>query len=320
MAIPRVAIACQGGGSHAAFTAGVLGALLSPSLRSRFELVALSGTSGGAVCAALAWAGLITDGPDDAAERLEAFWTDLAADDPFEWWANQVTQWTLRLPFQAEISPYAYATAAEPQLRALLARHMRFDDLPPGEAARSRPLLRLGAARVLQGGGEALPGETLTIADIVASAAVPPLFRAVEARGKLWWDGLYSQNPPVREMLEITPKPDEIWLIRLNPEARAREPISAHDIADRRNEMAGNLPLEHEVYLVRKINRLLAEFPALAARYRPITVRQIALDLPLDYVSKLDRSAAHIARLMARGRERARHLFEASSVLVPATG
>jgi NTE family protein len=320
MSLPRVAIACQGGGSHAAFTAGVLGALLSPPLRSRFELVALSGTSGGAVCASLAWAGLITRGPDDAAERLEAFWTDLAADDPWEWWANHVTQWALRLPFQADISPYAYAPAAEPQLRALLRKHMRFEALPPGEAARSKTLLRLGAARVLQGGGEALPGESLTVEDIIASAAVPPLFRAVEARGKLWWDGLYSQNPPVREMLEITPKPDEIWLIRLNPEARAREPVTAHDIADRRNEMAGNLPLEQEVYLVRKINRLLAEFPALAARYRPITVRQVALDIPLDYVSKLDRSAAQIARLMARGRERARHVFDASSVLVPATG
>jgi NTE family protein len=320
MTLPRVAIACQGGGSHAAFTAGVLGALLAPPLLDRFELVALSGTSGGAVCAALAWAGLITGGPDDAAERLEGFWTDLAVSDPLEWWANQISQWALRLPFQLDVNPYASTPCAETQLRALLDKHIRFDELPPDDAARSRPLLRIGAARVLEGGGEALPGETLTVDDIVASAAVPPLFRAVEARGKLWWDGLFSQNPPVRDLLDVAPKPDEIWLVRINPEARAREPVTAHDITDRRNEMAGNLPLEHELYLVRRINALLREFPALAARYRPITVRQIALDIPLDYTSKLDRSAAQIARLMARGRERARHVFDASSVVVPATG
>jgi NTE family protein len=59
---PKVAIACQGGGSHAAFAAGVLGELLSPEYRERFEIVALTGTSGGAVCAALAWAGLISGG------------------------------------------------------------------------------------------------------------------------------------------------------------------------------------------------------------------------------------------------------------------
>ena len=56
---PRIAIACQGGGSHAAFGAGVLRRLLAPDYRGRFELAALSGTSGGAMCAALVWAGLI---------------------------------------------------------------------------------------------------------------------------------------------------------------------------------------------------------------------------------------------------------------------
>jgi NTE family protein len=51
--IPKVAIACQGGGSHAAFAAGVLRALLAPQFRDRYQLLALSGTSGGAMCAAL---------------------------------------------------------------------------------------------------------------------------------------------------------------------------------------------------------------------------------------------------------------------------
>jgi NTE family protein len=48
----RVAIACQGGGSHTAFTAGVLKRLLGAEELAGFEVVGLSGTSGGAVCAA----------------------------------------------------------------------------------------------------------------------------------------------------------------------------------------------------------------------------------------------------------------------------
>ena len=51
--IRRVAIACQGGGSHTAFTAGMLKRLLLEG-REEHEIVALSGTSGGAVCALLA--------------------------------------------------------------------------------------------------------------------------------------------------------------------------------------------------------------------------------------------------------------------------
>src|SRR4051794_36757839 len=54
----RVAIACQGGGSHTAFTAGVLQGLLG-QLPEEVDVVALSGTSGGAICASLAWDGLL---------------------------------------------------------------------------------------------------------------------------------------------------------------------------------------------------------------------------------------------------------------------
>ena len=49
--VKTVAIACQGGGSHTAFTGGVLQRLLADE---DHRVVALSGTSGGAVCALLA--------------------------------------------------------------------------------------------------------------------------------------------------------------------------------------------------------------------------------------------------------------------------
>ena len=70
----RVAIACQGGGSHTAFTAGVLKRVLEPDVLARHEVVGLSGTSGGAVCALLAWSALRADDPSRAATLLDAFW------------------------------------------------------------------------------------------------------------------------------------------------------------------------------------------------------------------------------------------------------
>ena len=71
---PKIAIACQGGGSHAAFAAGVLSGLLAPRFRDRYQLIALSGTSGGAMCATLVWSGLVPSGAGEAGRRQMAFW------------------------------------------------------------------------------------------------------------------------------------------------------------------------------------------------------------------------------------------------------
>jgi NTE family protein len=317
---PRIAIACQGGGSHAAFAAGALAALFSPAHRDRFEAVALSGTSGGAVCAALAWSGLLAGGADEAVRRLEGFWADLAPANALEAWANDWFQLLLALPFATRTSPYAYAPAAEPQLRQLLERWVRPEALP---ARRAPPALRIGAAEVLKGGGIAFDEQDFTLDDVIASAAVPPLFRAVPARGGLWWDGLYAHNPPIRQLLDLAEKPSEIWVVRINPLARAEEPRTADEIEDRRNEMAGNLPLDHELEKVRLVNRVLRAAPACRDRFgwQPVTVREVALALPdLGYRSKLDRSAPHIARLMQAGREAAPGFFLDASVIVRPEG
>ena len=59
-AMPKVAVACQGGGMHVAFTVGVLTEILRDvDTRNRFDLVGLSGTSAGALCALMVWYGLV---------------------------------------------------------------------------------------------------------------------------------------------------------------------------------------------------------------------------------------------------------------------
>ena len=55
----RIAIACQGGGSQCAFIAGALKTLFARGVQERFEIVGFSGTSGGALTAAVAWYGLL---------------------------------------------------------------------------------------------------------------------------------------------------------------------------------------------------------------------------------------------------------------------
>jgi NTE family protein len=309
---PRVAIACQGGGSHAAFTAGALSRLLEPDFAERYELAALSGTSGGAMCAALAWAGLISGGRDDARRRLAGFWRELEAKSPVDVAMNFWSVWFARLPVTLEMSPYMFEPVAELTLRALLEKHLRLEALPAPRPA--EPQLLVGATNIQSGDRTVFDGRTLTYDELVASAAVPLLYRAVQAGNALYWDGLFSTNPPVREFTDLDEVPDEIWLLQINPQRREQEPKNVRDIVDRRNELAGNLSLAQELYFIDRVNRLRSEHDTLQAKYKHITIRVVELALELDYASKLDRSADLLQALLEHGKQRAALFFDDRSL------
>jgi NTE family protein len=316
----RIAIACQGGGSHTAFTAGVLKRLLGDDeARSRYEIVGLSGTSGGAICALLAWYGLAGGDPARPGELLDAFWSDNSATSASEQLLNSWTLWVgalqnvVALP---AVSPYdnPFAGTASVELRRLITRHVDFDRLPAGDG---HPMLLLGAVDVLTGEFKAFDSrrDRISVETILASAAIPTLFRSVHLGHGVYWDGLFSQNPPVRELIDA--RPDEIWVIQINPTRLGREPRSAVEIADRRNELAGNLSLHQELHFIEKIDQLLeAGVLAPGHGYRTIVVRVIELSrsqLPtgLGPASKLNRDPAFIAGLMAHGTARARAFLAA---------
>ncbi|MBY0394849.1 MAG: patatin-like phospholipase family protein, partial [Thermoleophilia bacterium] len=87
MSKPKIAIACQGGGSQTAFTAGVLSEFFAQGLHETKRIVSLSGTSGGAVCAALAWYGLLkaaAGDPTPVQKRIRDFWELIIAQLPPE--------------------------------------------------------------------------------------------------------------------------------------------------------------------------------------------------------------------------------------------
>ncbi len=220
-----------------------------------------------------------------------------------------------RLPFTFDVSPYLYQAPAEPRLRELLRRHLDIDSLPADPRRRSNPKLLVGATNIVSGQRTIFEGETLSYDDLIASAAVPPLFRAVHAHGSMFWDGLFSVNPPIREFTDLPDRPDEIWVVQINPQQRRREPRAASEIADRRNELAGNLSLAQELYFVDKINQLIARHSSLLDHYKQIKIRVVELGIAnLDYPSKLDRSGALIEQLMHHGETRASWFFDDRSI------
>ncbi|WP_152042941.1 ester cyclase [Salinigranum salinum] len=325
----RVAVACQGGGSHTAFTAGVLDRLLSDPDPAH-EIVALTGTSGGAICAFLAWYGLANTADEPAGRArarklLDQVWHDVAAGDPVTAAANRAGVWWARardsgapLP---QVSPYASGASVwtERYLRSALERAV-----PPDELARvvdaqqdepTGPTLHIGAVDVTRGTFRTFTERDVTIDAVLASAAVPTVFRAatVEDDGETrqYWDGLFSQNPPLRDLLagrSRAEKPEEIWLVRINPQRRDDVPTTLETIGDRRNELGGNLSVSQELAFIRRVNEWVAD-GSLPERYQQVAVRTIGLDetrldppRSLGPASKLDCRPSFIEELTTAGR------------------
>jgi NTE family protein len=199
----------------------------------------------------------------------------------------------------------------------------------------SSPMLLIGATNVLSDEFKPFNSRRDKInADmILASAAIPTLFRAVHTDGGVYWEGLFSQNPPVRKLPNA--KPNEIWVIQINPETSASEPKSMAKITDRRNELSGNLLLYQETYFIRTVNGLVEKLgesensedrrllvPGKEGEedkeYRHIDIKWIQMLRDLDTASKLNRDPSFIREMMAYGEEQADIFLKGSLPLVGA--
>ena len=167
----KIAIACQGGGSQTAFTAGVLKSFFENDLHQKHHIVSLTGTSGGGICAALAWYGVLKEAGGDSVpiqDRIMGFWYDLTARFPQEVSLDGLLAESMRvidkgLVARYELSPVSllsqwslsWLTSMLPRheftdLRELLEKHFKFDEIHSLVGPAS-PVLLIGAADVLRG-------------------------------------------------------------------------------------------------------------------------------------------------------------------------
>lgn len=313
----RIAIACQGGGSHTAFTAGVLKRILKEETK-KFEIVALSGTSGGAICALLAWYGLLDNDKKKSIRLLDSFWRENSARSYWERIMNEWILWSARMPELMSIpamSPYSYPPWAQDYLKTLLEKHVKFEELAT-LIKESSPKLYISGVNVRSGKFEVFKSDVknneISAEAILASAAIPTLFRAVNIDNKIYWDGLFSQNPPLKDFVKGNSevKPDEIWIIQINPRWREDEPKSIKEIEDRRNELAGNLSLNQEIDFIETVNKWVEKNYLPGRKYKKVQVKKIEMERDLDLASKLDRNEDFIKDLMDFGEERAGRLFK----------
>ena len=307
----NVAIACQGGGSHTAFTAGVLKRLLR-EWDDEHELVGISGTSGGAFNALTAWYGLVTDGEERAIELLDALWDDLAADGGVDRLTNAWAVGLSRISASGfpvpELSPYQSpgSRLGQARIESVLERHIDFDAVPE-HCGYTDPELVVGTVDISGGVFETFTNEDVTPEAVLASSAVPNLFEAVKINDHYHWDGLFSQNPPIDDLLTVPVdrKPEELWVIQINPQEREGEPKSLEEIADRRNELSGNISLNQELLVVERVNEWLEEGYLPESDFVNADVRRIEMDREYGHSTKLDRSPSFLRELMDLGERRA---------------
>ena len=256
-----VRVALQGGGALGAFSAGVLDALLASR---RVELTHFSGTSAGAINAAVCASALATGGRRKARVALSSFWQSLASssiDDylgqilgPFgkslrksfgEWlWSSALT---MPNPYGASLLPAMNATP----LRTLLENHVDLEAL----RAPGAPQVFITMTNVETGLPRVVGNADLTLEVLLASACLPQLFKAVEIDDESFWDGGFTGNPTLWPLIRQK-GPADILLVQLSPNAATSMPSSAATVSQRIAEIVFHSSLVAEMQAVHAIREL----------------------------------------------------------------
>jgi NTE family protein len=315
---PTIALALQGGGSHGAFTWGVLDRLLLDIGAGRLRLAAISGTSAGALNAALTASGLIQGGSDLARRKLADFWRAVSRGGflagnafffgepgPFDGFNLDWSPVAIALEAAGlVVSPYSnpfYTDALAP----LVAQTFPAAELAVLNAA-AGPRLFVTATDVASNGRAIFTQPDISAAALRASACLPTEFKAVTIGGVPYWDGGYLGNPTLSPLLDHA---QDLVLVLVNPLHRdAMPPRTARGILDRLNEITFNASVVLEVNAIEAINNLLAELAAsgvpYAGRYKPIrlhAVRNDAFAERLGFVSKNSTSWTFLSALHDAG-------------------
>jgi NTE family protein len=280
----RVSLALQGGGSFGAFTWGVLDRLLEdPNVT--FDTV--SGTSAGAINSVLLAAGLAEGGPRAARAKLGQFWERLsrtAAFGPFGA-AGGFAPGAGSFSFWARLlSPYQYNPLDLNPLRALLNEEVDFDRL-----RHAAPIgLLIAATRVCDGRARIFTNAEINAETVLASASLPLYHHAVTIDDVGYWDGGYSANPPLLDLVTASQAPD-ILVVQITPMRSAEVPTTSRDIIRRLDQITFNSSLQTEIetlaWHAAKGRRLSGLFSREGRKLRRLTLHRIAAEEEFDGLS-----------------------------------
>ncbi len=310
-----IELALQGGGAHGALTWGVLERLLEePAL----HIEGVSGTSAGAMNAVVLADGLEAGGPTAACQALENFWrsvSEAALSSPLQrdlisrltgnWGMEQSPGYLFMDHLTRVFSPYELNPLNLNPLRDLVAQLVDFERVNRCSAVK----VFVTATNVRTGRPKVFRQPELSVDSLMASAALPFMFQAVEIDGEAYWDGGFTGNPALFPLVDECEARDMV-LVQINPFYRPDVPRSARDIINRVNEITFNTSLVKELRAVMLLRDLIATEGLEEERYREMRLHRIHGDedlLPLQASSKLNAEWAYLCHLRDLGRSRAEH-------------
>ena len=149
------------------------------------------------------------------------------------------------------LSPYDLNPLNINPLKDLIERFVDF------EAIRSFTELDLfiSATNVHSGRLRVFTREEITADVVMASAALPLMFRAVEIDGVPYWDGGFTGNPAILPLIEAN-EIDDVLVVQISPLSRETTPTSVRDIMHRMNEITFNSSLDTELRALEYIGRV----------------------------------------------------------------
>lgn len=308
-------LALQGGGAHGAFTWGVLCRILEEDW---LEIEAISGTSAGAMNAAVLASGYAKGGRDGAREALELFWrkvSDAARFSPFQrspldillgrWTLDNSPLFVAMDMMSRVVSPYSLNPTGSNPLADILAEVIDF-----GSLATSPIKLFITATNVRTGRGRVFRNAEITPDVLLASACLPTLFQAIEIDGESYWDGGYSGNPTMTPLIKHSNALDTI-LVQINPVERPETPRTARDILNRLNEVSFNAVLLKELRMMALLRQKANPESGEGARWAGMRLHRITSDAmtELGYSSKLNAEWEFLTMLHNEGRRSAESFY-----------
>lgn len=304
----RVDLALQGGGAHGAFTWGVLDRLLE---EPRIEIDGISGTSAGAMNAAVLADGYARGRREGARAALTEFWTRVACAallSPFQRspldmlmgrWTMDTSPAFITFDLMARLfSPYDLNPRGANPLREIL--DQSFD---PRRVANCPIRLFVTATNVATGRGRVFRNAELTPDVLLASACLPTLFQAVEIDGDLYWDGGFSGNPTITPLVRECSASDTL-IVQVNPIERRGTPTTAREIINRVNEVSFNATLLKELRMIALLRQVADPGNCEGELWARMRIHRIASSMMTDlgYSSKLNAEWDFLRMLHEEGR------------------
>ena len=306
-----VDLALQGGGSHGAFTWGVLDRLLEEPW---LKIEAISGTSAGAMNGAVLVSGFMKGGAAGAREALDAYWgrvADAAVYSPIQrsMLDRALNRWTLDTSpayimmdlMSRLVSPYTLDPFGRNPIRKILE-----DSIDFAHFAEAPIKVFITATNVYTGRGRVFRNKEITPEVLLASACLPTLFQAIEIDGEPYWDGGYAGNPTITPLIRESEAHDTI-LVQINPRERRETPRTAGDILNRLNEISFNAPLMKELRMIALLRQTADPGAGEGRRWAEMRTHRIMTDRLAEFgaSSKLNAERAFLLVLKEEGRRAA---------------